>query len=160
MEYSEFIADFARRTLLNLEHVQEEADSGNERVYPVTQLWNSLLGLIVLPKERDIERIPDTALRDLRSAGWPQITTTHGDEHESLREMVRALRNAVAHFNVEFSPGHDGEILTVTVWTEEIRDRRPVRDSRGWEGRISVSNLGDLARRIANLYVKEFATAA
>lgn len=139
------MADFARRTLLNLEHVQEEAASGNGRVYPVTQLWNSLLGLIVLPRERDMNRIPDTALSNLRSEGWPQITTTGGGGHKSLREVVRALRNAITHFNVEFSAGPDREILTVTVWTQEVRNGRPVPDSRGWEGRISVSELEDLA---------------
>jgi len=160
MEYRDFIADFAHRTLLNLDHIQAQADSGKGDVYPVTQLWNSLLGLIVLPRERDLSRIPETAMTELRSKGWPQITTTSGDEHQSLHDLVRDLRNAVAHFNVKFNPGTDGEIMSLTIWTQEFRNRRPFQGSRRWEGRIGVSELDGLARCIANLYVKEFATAA
>jgi hypothetical protein len=50
-EYRDLIVDFAQRTLRNLDHVQAQARTGDEGVYPVTQLWNSLLGLIVLPHE-------------------------------------------------------------------------------------------------------------
>ena len=46
MEYTNFIVDFARRTLLNLDYVQAQADRGVEDVYPVTQLWNSLLARV------------------------------------------------------------------------------------------------------------------
>lgn len=36
MEYTNFIVDFARRTLLNLDYMQAQADPGVEDVYPVT----------------------------------------------------------------------------------------------------------------------------
>lgn len=58
MEYTNFIVDFARRTLLNLDYMQAQADRGVEDVYPVTQLWNSLLGLVVLPRELDVNSLP------------------------------------------------------------------------------------------------------
>lgn len=59
MEY--FIADFADRTLANLEQVERMKRAGQfefnspgktEKLYEVTQLINSFLGLVVLPTEK------------------------------------------------------------------------------------------------------------
>ncbi len=158
MEYTDFIADFAQRTLRNLNHLQDQARRGDEGVYPVTQLWNSLLGLIVLPRERDLRRIPRTPMTELWSEGWPRLTAT-GREHESLHDLVSDLRRAVAHFNVEFTAGSDREITALTVWTQSSDSNgRPVQGSRRWEGRITVQELDRLARLIADLYLKEFAS--
>jgi HEPN pEK499 p136 len=162
VEYTDtdFIADFAQRTLLNLDHVQAQADTGNAAVYEVTQLWNSLLGLIVLPRERDLRRIPEIPMAELWSRGWPRLTET-GRAQQSLRDLVSALRRAVAHFNVEFTAGPDREITTVTVWNQASDSRgRPVPGSRGWEGQIAIPQLDRLVRLIADLYVREFASTA
>lgn len=161
MEYTtDFIADFAQRTLRNLDRVQAQASSGDEGVYPVTQLWNSLLGLIVLPRERDLRRIPRIPMTELWSQGWPRLTA-HGPEHRSLRDLVNDLRRAVAHFNVEFTAGSDREITSVTMWTQDSDSGgRPVPGSRRWEGRITVEELDRLARSIADLYIREFASTA
>ncbi len=161
MEYTDFIADFAKRTLRNLDHVQTQALSGDEGVYPVTQLWNSLLGLIVLPRERDLSRIPRIPMTELWSEGWPRLTTTAGREHRTLHDLVSDLRRAVAHFNVEFRAGSDREITSVTMWTQDSGPNgRPILGSRRWEGQVSVEELDRLARSIAALYLKEFASTA
>ena len=98
VEYTDFIADFAQRTLLNLDHVQAQERRDKDDVYPVTQLWNSLLGLIVLPREGDLDRIPADSMTDLWLRGWPRITVTIGaDRTETLPGLVNALRNAIAH---------------------------------------------------------------
>ncbi len=160
MEHTDLIADFAWRTLQNLDHVQEQERLGDEGVYPVTQLWNSLLGLIVLPRERDMRRIPRTPMTELWSQGWPRLTAA-GPEHRSLRDLVSDLRRAVAHFNVEFIAGSGREITSVTMWTQNSdSDGRPIQGSRRWEGRITVEELDRLARLIANLYVENFASTA
>ena len=59
MEYQQVLEDFAERTLRNLERIRsiEDEERRNGRlpkefsVYAVTQQLNSLLGLIVFPKE-------------------------------------------------------------------------------------------------------------
>src|SRR4051812_32673232 len=109
MEYRELVADFAQRTLDNLDYMQAQADAGVERVYPVTQLWNSLLGLLVLPYEREVDRLPETPTAALLAMGWPQVEHRFA-EPAHLRALIKNLRNAVAHCNVEFFPGPDGEI--------------------------------------------------
>lgn len=161
MEYTDLIADFAQRTLHNLDHVQAQARTGDETVYPVTQLWNSLLGLIVLPRERDLGRIPKTPMAELWAAGWPKFTV-QGPEPETLHQLVKSLRNAVAHFNVKFEAGLDREIRSVTVWTNSTgrEGLGLIRGSRLWEGRFSTGDLDDLARRIADIYLQKFGSKA
>ena len=86
VEYSpQFISDFARRTLLNLDRIQQAEVEGESDVFPVTQLWNSLLGLVVLPRERDENLIPDTPLADLSADGWPLIRRANGKEQHPSR---------------------------------------------------------------------------
>jgi hypothetical protein len=166
VDYTNLIRDFAERTLHNLDYVQEQAghddvDAHEPRVYPVTQLCNSLLGLIVLPHERDVARIPSTPMVELWSKGWPRLRTTKGSERTTLNGLVRALRNAVAHFNVEFNAESGGEITSVTMWNQDFdKDRRPIPNSRRWEVDIELEELEDLARRIAELYVTKFRSSA
>lgn len=59
MDYKNVIEDFADRTRTNLALVERYAANGGE-AYEVTQLINSLLGLLVSPRERLPRRIPRT----------------------------------------------------------------------------------------------------
>ena len=161
VEFIDFVADFARRTLANLDCVQNEERNGREDVYPFTQLWNSLLGLIVLPREADLDRIPATPLADLWVQGWPRVTVSVGaDRTQTLPDLVIALRNAVAHFNVSFHAGSDREITSVTVWNDELKNGKPIEGKRRWEAKIEVGDIEGLARAIAGLYLRKFAAAA
>ena len=156
VEYTNLTADFAKRTLQNLNYVQEGALRGEAGVYEVTQLWNSLLGLIVLRHEHVINRLPMIPMNELSPQGWPLLTTA-GDEPPSVPALVRCLRNAVAHFNVEFNAGTDGEIASVTMWNEKPR---PIPPSRVWEGVITIRELEHLARLLANTYILAFDSTA
>jgi len=127
-------------------------------VYPVTQLWNSLLGLVVLPREVENNRLSRIAMADLLGAGWPDIETG-GDRAKTLGAFVRALRNAVAHFNVEFQ-ADDNEIRRVTVWNNPMNRGVVDRSVRSWEATIPVESLDSLARLIAEEYIRSFKTAA
>lgn len=158
MEFTDLTADLAKRTLQNLDYVQEQALRGEEGVYEVTQLWNSLLGLIVLPHERVIRRLPTTPTtptNELSPQGWPLLTTA-GNEPTTVQELVRCLRNAVAHFNVEFNAGTDGEIASVTMWNGNPRSPH----SRVWEGVVTLRELERLARLLANTYTSTFDSTA
>jgi len=71
-------------------------------VYEVTQLINSLLGLLVLPRERVYQRVPAVSLRSLESKGWPHIDFEINQRRcRNLKDLLEVLRNAVAHFNIE-----------------------------------------------------------
>ncbi|MHB8463370.1 MAG: HEPN family nuclease [Acidimicrobiales bacterium] len=158
MEYSErFISEFGSRTLINLDHIQE-AERDGETVFPVTQLWNSLLGLVVLPKEREADRIPETPMSDLWADGWPRINEQKG-RSTTLRELVGHLRNAVSHGGVDFVPDEGGEIAKVRLWNLPSGRWDQPSEKRGWEAVVTVPDLEGLARRIAGTYVEVFAGA-
>jgi hypothetical protein len=53
MNYTDLIASFATRTLSNLDLVKHTASTGDPRAFEITQLWYSLLGLTVAPRERE-----------------------------------------------------------------------------------------------------------
>lgn len=67
--------NFIYRTRENLRVIEDLAQRPNPQcgqVYEVTQLINSLLGLIVFPHEAFPSSIPDERLDDLAEAGWPK----------------------------------------------------------------------------------------
>ncbi|MGH9668363.1 MAG: HEPN family nuclease [Bryobacteraceae bacterium] len=92
--------EFARRTRVNIEFLHEAKTRG-EHVHIVTHLTNSLLGLIVIPKERYVfDRSKQITLVDLHAQGWPEwnITLDTGNERTTtLYGLIYHLRNAVAH---------------------------------------------------------------
>jgi len=104
MSYKDFKLDFVTRTL--------KIVSGYQQEYEVTLLTNCLLGLIVLPKEKDFETIEATPLKKL-GEDWG-LKPTHiellksGSGHTeldrdavTLRDVVKHLRHAVAHVGIE-----------------------------------------------------------
>lgn len=155
--YADLIVDFAERTLANLDLIEQAVREGNSEAYDVTQLWNSLLGLIVAPRELDIEVFPETRMSELHALGWPLITTGGKLEPDTLRGLVTALRNAVAHFNVEFHGNGEGEIISVSLWNDATDEwNHPVPYApRQWQSSLNIRDLEDLARKIAAMYIEQ-----
>jgi hypothetical protein len=154
MMYEELVADFAKRTRTNLETLRLlQTHKENEyKVFEVTQLINSMLGLLVFPQQRYVEEIPETPLHELAAKGWP-IPRVVGDypQVQDLRELVRFLRNAISHFNIEFVPGPKGEISGLRVWNKETR--RPYKTK--WKAELSVGDLEKITTRFIALLLKE-----
>lgn len=116
------VSDFALRTRKNLEFVESHVGREEVEVYEVTQLINSLLGLLVFPQQKYIETIPETPLAELEQRGMPRIRMTVGaSKCETLRQLVRYLRNSIAHFNVEFKNDESFEIAGLVVWNKNPR---------------------------------------
>ena len=141
MNYESVIRDFAERTRKNLRTIEDLQAKGGE-AYEVTQLVNSMLGLLVFPRERFIDQIPQTSLSDLEADGWP-VPKVVGDfpQARDLRELIRYLRNAIAHFNIEFI----GEkIQSVRVWN--TKDKRTT-----WKAEIGLKELRAIAERFTDL---------
>ncbi len=157
MEYDDVIADFAERTLRNLDFVQHQVRDGDDGLYDVTQLWNSLVGLIVLPletrKKRGENGVPATLMAALEGQGWPRLTVD-GGEDESLHDLVWHLRHAVAHANVRFHPDGKRRITSVEMWNESRSGKRY------WTGRATVDELDRFVRLVAATYQEAFGTAA
>ena len=100
MMSEDVIRDFAERTRLNLRAIERLETDGHD-VYEVTQLVNSTLGLLVFPQQEFVDRIPETPLTELVRDGWPVPTVRRGaDRVNNLNQLIRYLRNAIAHFNI------------------------------------------------------------
>jgi HEPN pEK499 p136 len=146
MNYHEaVIIDFARRTRANLEFI-EAAKGRGENVFEVTQLANSLLGLLVFPQQRYMSSIPDTPLSDLVSQGWPKIRTTAGAlPEENLQQLLRMLRNSIAHCNVEFISETEGQITGIKVWNINNSGKKT------WQAELSLDDLRTIVLKFIEL---------
>ncbi len=146
MMYEDVIADFARRTEANLRTIRLLAREGRATpAFEVTQLVNSMLGLLVFPQYLD--RIPETPIADLASNGWP-IPEVVGDYPQvpDLRQLVRMLRNAITHCNLRFEPGAGNEIAALTVWNTQPRTGKVT-----WKARLTVADLDAITTRFVAL---------
>lgn len=103
---------FAERTKKNLLHIEHAYESGQD-VHVVTQIVTSTLGLIVFPWEQMADsRIRGTSITTLDELGWPKWAETKPSK--GLGQLIRNLRNALAHGNVQFS-SDDREASNVAI---------------------------------------------
>ena len=138
----ELIKAFAARTGKNLEYIEQQQKAGAE-VFEVTQLVNSLLGLLVFPQQQYFTSIPRIPLAELENFGWPSITITQGEsECQTFVDVVRFLRNGIAHSNISFLPDGNGQIRSMRIWNQ-------FRGQRNWEAEITVSQL----RKITEVFL-------
>jgi hypothetical protein len=148
MMYEDVIRDFARRTKANLAAIDRLRADGHE-VYEVTQLINSMLGLLVFPQQKFYDQIPETPLEQLRLEGWP-VPEVRGrfEQVTDLRQLLRYLRNAIAHFNVKFLGDGDGQgpIRVLRVWNVD-----PRKNVTTWEAELSTDDLRGIAERFIKL---------
>lgn len=116
--------EFAERTRKNFEYI-DRARNDEEDVHVVTQLINSLLGLVVFLREREVlRRIPTMQLNDLEVEGWPHVEVTKGqNDCTTLGQVLHHLRNAVAHGRIRFS-SDSREMSEVVVQFEDWKDKR------------------------------------
>lgn len=151
MDYQkEFIVDFAKRTRANLEFI-ERANSPD--VFEVTQLFNSMLGLLVFPQQSYMNRIPKTPLRDLVDSGWPSINVIRGaPSHQNLQQLIRMLRNGVSHCNVQFIADDQNQLTGLRIWNHEGGKKQ---NPKNWEAELSIENLRAIALKFVELMEAE-----
>lgn len=127
------IQDFARRTLRNLEII-EDAQRYIE-AYEVTQLINSLLGLLVFPQQRFWDTLKPIPLSELE---WVKFQQRSGQSCDDLKQLVRFVRNSVSHFNVNFED-EAGKIARLEMWNRNNAGQTT------WRADISVTDLREFA---------------
>ena len=128
--------EFIARTQKNLKAIECLKQKGGE-VYEVTQLLNSMLGLLIFPKERRLyEKIQPKSWDTMVEEGWP-LPSEEYPHVSDLEHLITNMRNAVAHCNIELIPEH-GEIISI-----EFRDY-PWGDNHKephWKGVYDVASL-------------------
>ena len=136
---------FALRTRENLRYVKDAFDRGGE-VHVVTHLVNSLLGVVVVPKERYFEEtFWSVSLEELTRRGWPEWCiildepTKSSSKTETLGDLIRHLRNAAAHGRFTFIGNADSRYLSEVGL--RVEDAPPRVQSSNWRAEISGSDL-------------------
>jgi HEPN pEK499 p136 len=129
------VRDVMRRTIQNLEFI--EAHRGPRGPYEVTQLLNSFLGAMAHPWEVYEMEICGRSLSEATASGWPRILKERPRDRDpdTLGDLVRVMRNAIAHGNVQFLPGRAADIQALKIWNE---DRNGVRT---WGAVITVRDM-------------------
>jgi hypothetical protein len=109
--YQNLERDFIERTLALI--TQYEGDLHQyelEQQYNYTLLINCLLGIIVMPKERTITRIPNDRLTiDLKNQ-MGLISSVVNPKIRTIRELIIALRHSIAHFDIQIN-SNDPDLL-------------------------------------------------
>lgn len=138
--------EFASRTPRNLEFL-ESAREGGADVHVVTQLVNSLLGLVVFPLEKTFARsMLKQKLDELVEDGWPSWGFTLR-KSDTLGDLVYHLRNAVAHGRITFSS--DSRVPSEVVM--DAADAKPGTRKVYWRAAIRVAHLRTFCQHYAQL---------
>ncbi|HUT45181.1 MAG TPA: HEPN family nuclease [Sedimentisphaerales bacterium] len=134
MEYIDFKKDFPERTIDILNRY-----SSKEK-YDVTLLINCLTALLILPKERFYNQIPNVDIKNLNGWGLKE-------EHVrnipctacgyNLKDIVRRMRNAIAHMRID-TADENGNIIMIRF-----------KDLGGFEVEIPVEDLKAFVKKLA-----------
>lgn len=149
----ERVRGLMERTLFNLDYIHRR-QRGKDGPFEVTQLLNSFLGALIHPKEAWFEFIPMMPISELAEDGWPPIPNrydlfsperTKPESPKHLQDLVRLMRNALAHGNMELIPDRQGNINGIRLWNLNKQDKVT------WATQIDTFNLDQFLRR----FVKE-----
>src|SRR6056297_404730 len=110
--YCNLESEFVNRTLRLIDQYYSVLNN-----YPFDEQFNHtltincLLGLIVMPQERVISYVPtDRLTREYQAEiGSPSLEV--GANVVTLRDLIKALRNAVAHFDITVTSVDDRNLL-------------------------------------------------
>ncbi len=127
MEYKDFDIDYIERTVKIIEQYEilKHQININER-FEVTLLTNSLLALIVFPKEKFYSVIPtDRIFTDLKKEmGIPNSFIS--EKYKTIRELIIDLRHSIAHLNFDFESDHNTNEINKIIFRDDSTETNPI----------------------------------
>jgi hypothetical protein len=171
----QFLGDFAKRTVKNMNYIFNHTEEGN--LFEVTQLINSLLGLIIIPAEAYKRKVKDVQLKHCAPTeykntynlikqcveenryycDYPKNTNTimRGNEH-SVVDFITHIRNAVAHGGnkgIHFFPLEEhGRITSVYFYDNDEITKNESENVHQFCIKLSVAEVKILAQYISKMY--------
>ena len=115
----------------------------------MTQLINSFLGALAHPWETYQDDLTAMSLAQARADGWPKIDKELATDREphSLGDLIKFVRHAVAHGNLIFLPGQEGEIRAIQVINKD-----PNRNYKQiWGAIVTVADMRAFLERFVAL---------
>jgi len=144
-EYTDFNKDVIERTI----DIVESYDEIKGKKYEVTLLINCLTGLLVLPKEilskQKHYSLPNSNLEDLEDWGIKQehiIKVSCASCGYKLNNIVRHMRNSVAHMRIDALNDDSGKIVMLRF-----------KDS-GFKAEIPIKALEEFVKKLARSVIK------
>jgi hypothetical protein len=135
---------FAARTRENLEFVLD-ASSRGQHVHAVTQLVNSMLGLVCFPWEALVlDQAKQLPFETLPQDGWPKFVVTLG-KCNTLHDLLRHLRNAVAHGHMTYS----SDSLNPNEVEIRFEDRPNKHSPVNWVASLRADDLKEFCHRFS-----------
>ena len=131
MEFSndnkKYVAEFIERTLGNLKAIENMASEGSN-VFEETQFVNSIIGLLIFPKENFFNLIKDEMvspqlLEKVKKDINNNYLTKQGiPEQNNLKNIIKHIRNSTAHGNTMFPKPIKGKQLTEIKFKDTLTD--------------------------------------
>jgi len=117
--YERLELDFINRTLALIAQYESDLHQYEfEQQFNYTLLINCLLGLIVLPKERTISYIPNERLTTEIKNSMGLFESFINPDIRELRELIIALRHAVAHFDINVVSNNENFLVDEIVFSD------------------------------------------
>ena len=115
IDKQKIMPEYIDRTLENLNIIE----NSTSKSYEITQLINSFVGLLVLPKEKAFSNIDDAMIKEpilntIKSNVKICKSKTGKDESINLKNIVKHLRNGVCHFRIDFYGNQNIEKIRIT----------------------------------------------
>lgn len=112
-EYPEasFLKEFVRRTKVNLEIVEQVANDDPQSAYEVTQLTNSLFGLLILPQQKYYDLLTNVPNSDVpKFRKYKSLIQYQNKNTLNYAKAIERLRNALGHPKAIEFESQDGQI--------------------------------------------------
>ncbi len=136
------VPGFIQRTRKNLQLIEAQHQDKSEG-HVVTQLVNSLLGIMVLPHEQSgSSNVMDMTMDSFGVKGWPQEVLLLG-RADTVREFVKHMRNAVAHGLFSFSSNSRVLGKVDITFSDRPHPKAPIN----WQVRFNAKQLHQFCDR-------------
>ncbi len=104
-----------------------------EEQYNYTLLLNCLLGVIVLPKQRMYSHIPNHRLTKALKAEMGLKKSNINTDYKTLRDLIHALRNSIAHYSFEIISETDDYLIDRIVFRTQDSGFEVIADFKSTE---------------------------
>jgi hypothetical protein len=139
MNYENKVLDIVRRTNENLVATDRwRAGDPSTPFHEVTNLVNSLLGLIVVPKEEILGYMRQVEVRPHGISDWGvafELVQVEGSLPRELRPFLTGLRNAIAHAGLDFPS--DGTSITGITFANRTNDKARIL----WTAKFNLEGM-------------------
>lgn len=117
--YKNLETEFIERTLRLISQYESQMHRYPfEEQYNYTLLINSLLGIIVMPKERTIGYLPNNRLTKDLLQDMGIINSQFHDNYSNLRSLIIKLRHCIAHFSISFESEGDDFLINKILFKD------------------------------------------